>query len=725
MDSQNKIETLDRVSDSTQGLVGLRASVAERQSTFPQLMSRGWKGSSKAREWLRQQLGHESHSRLTRTQVAMICATIFVSGVGVRLLHWQDKHVEIVSGKASLFGVFNRYEKEARRMLDSGGILFPRVSPANGDARMLVHPPGYSILLAAIHLLGGNPYTWLWVTQIVGDGAAALLVFLIALQLINWGVAFIAAMLVAVSPHLAYYSLILSPDSLAVLPLLIAIYFYIRAFKRTRLVNVIVAGVFIGLSCWLRANALLLAPLLAVITVALFPRAQRLGYSAALLGTAILVISPITIRNLSVFHHFIPVSIAAGENLVVGIGDYDTEQRFGMPRSDREARIKDVEWNGRADYAGSLWAPDGIERDRVRFARGVAVIRSNPGWFLGVMLRRAGFMLRYNDRGPHRWPLNTAVVPVVSLEPPFGHPVVADQDAEPTQVHSPTIVVLNGSVIPQSVALTDANLPAWSTSPNEIVATGTLLSSKAAISLAAEGKSLQILGDDSEYGDQFESVPIPVRRDTDYVLAIPARLIRGNMAIKITSIDRRIACALATMAEVEAPVKGTDMEAGEPSESPEMSVVQIPFASAKNSQVRLVLSNNGITASSPTLALGPPNLFELGATPYTSTRFPRVMVRGLQRNLFTTSRMLPAVILGIALLAFARRWAVLALILVVPVYYLVAQSALSTEYRYILGIHYFLFMSAGVTLYCFVAAATQLFKKTVMPLTWRFSADNG
>ncbi len=664
---------------------------------------------AKAVKWPSYQLARSARSHLTRTQLAVICTVVFLSAAGVRLLHWQDKHVEIVGGKTALGGVFNRYQKEARRMLDSGGILFPRDPPAVGDARMLVHPPGYSILLAAIYRLGGDPYEWLWLMQIVCDGAAALLVFLIALELIDWRVALIAAMLVAISPHLAYYSLVLSPDSLAVVPLLIAIHFFIRAYKETRLMFIIAAGALIGLSCWLRANALLLAPFLAVVTLALFPRGNRLRYAALLLGSAMFVVSPITIRNLVVFHHFIPVSIAAGENLVVGIGDYDPERRFGMPQSDRETRMKDAEWNDRPDYAASLWTPDGIERDRVRFARGVDVIRSNPGWFLGVMLLRAGFMLRYNDSSPHRWPQNTAVVPVVSSEPPFGHPVLTASAIEQPGPHSPTVLVMNGSVIPQSVALTDDRQPAWSSSPEEFVANGSALSQTAAVTFVLESQTLQIAGDDSAYGDQFESAVIPVSRDTDYVLEIPVRLVQGNMALKITSADRRIACALATIADAEAEANGTapeDAETGSAA-AQNATVLQMPFASAKNTQVRVVLSNNVSANSRPAVQVGRAQVFEVGPTPYTLTRFPRGIVRTLQRNLFTTSRMLPIVILGIAFLALARRWTVLVTLLVVPVYYLCAQAALSTEYRYILAIHYFLFVMAGVTLGCFGAALSQ------------------
>ena len=382
--------------------------------------------------------------------------------------------------------------------------------------------------------------------------------------------------------------------------------------------------------------------------------------------------------------------------------------------------MKDAEWNGRPDYAASLWAPDGIERDRVRFARGLAVIRSNPGWFLGVMLRCAGFMFRYNDSSAHQWPLNTAVVPVLSAEPSFGHSLPAGE-TEPPLSPSSAVLVLNGTVIPQSVALTDDNQPAWSSSPEELIANGTVLSPKTAVSLAVENQTLQVAGDDSEYGDQYESALIPIHRDTDYVIAIPVRPVQGNMALKITGADRRIACALASISDAEMEAKGTVLESveGDPAVARKMTVIQMPFASGKNTEVRLVLSNNGTDASRHAVQAGQPQIFEIGPTPYTWTRYPRTFVRSLERNAFTTARMLPSVILGIALLALARRRSVLVIVLAVPVYYLCAQSALSTEYRYILGIHYFLFVTAAVTLHSFGAAAGQVARMAARLLTTR------
>src|ERR1044071_8274259 len=56
----------------------------------------------------------------------------------------------------------------------------------------------------------------------------------------------------------------------------------------------------------------------------------------------------------------------------------------------------------RPEYAAALFKPDGIERDRQRTRRALKVIRENPVWFAGVILRRAGSMLRLE-----RTPLST------------------------------------------------------------------------------------------------------------------------------------------------------------------------------------------------------------------------------------------------------------------------------------------------------------------------------
>jgi hypothetical protein len=73
-------------------------------------------------------------------------------------------------------------------------------------------------------------------------------------------------------------------------------------------------------------------------------------------------------------------------------------------------------------------------------------------------------------------------------------------------------------------------------------------------------------------------------------------------------------------------------------------------------------------------------------------------LRAIQK-LFMTAVFLPLVLIGVGLLVYQRRFQTLAILLVVPCYYFCTQSALHTEYRYVLVIHYFLFILAAVTVH--------------------------
>ena len=660
--------------------------------------------------FLRRLFEPEAAPAIGRKQLAVLGLAIVLLAIGVRWLHWQDKHVEIVAGKTALSGVFNRYLKEANRINEDGSVLFPREQPQNGDARLVAHPPGYSILIAAILRFTGNVESALWFLQVLGDAAAVLLVFLIGLQLLNWWLAVMAAMFVALSPHLAHYSLILSPDSLAVLPILVAVYLVAKGIKRPAASGVILAGSMIGLSCWLTANALLLSGFLAISILLVFPRGQRVQMALILLVSTIVVVAPLTIRNLIVFHRFIPLSIQAGLSLVEGIGDYDTDGTFGMPRSDREAIQKDAEWNDRPDYGASLWVPDGIDRDHVRLKRGLDVVRSNPLWFASVIFRRATFMLSYNDSRARQWPLSTASISPITSETLYGHEITP-ANAKLDQSQNSSVLVLNGAII-SGVATRSESVPLISIKPVELEAKGVIIAPLATAALSEDGGVLEISGNESEYGDQFSSASFEVKNNTDYLLEVPLALVRDNMALKVTSVDQRTSLCVVDIGNA---IDNEDSTG--PAEKSGMTTIRLPFASGARTQVRVVVSNNGRGSKPPVARLGAIEIFEIGATPHTWTSSIRKPVRSIQRK-FTTGVMLTLISLGLVLLLLARMHRALVIILVVPLYYLALQSPLHTEYRYILPIHYFLFIAAGASVGCLPIAlfqSSRWFARSISP----------
>jgi 4-amino-4-deoxy-L-arabinose transferase-like glycosyltransferase len=330
-------------------------------------------------------------ARLRRLLPSALCLLVFLTAFGVRLLTRADAGAEV--GKVQT-AVTHNYRHLARLLAEGGvGGFFSRTSPM-ADPDTLGHPPGYSVLLA---LAGGGAVAsdeTMQLVQIAADSLAAVFVFLIACELLSVSVAAVAGLLVALAPQFAWNSVLLLPDTLAVLPVVAAVYLVARALRRPRVAWFFAAGVLVGLSCWLRANALLLAPFLAAAVFVTSGKEVRTRYALAALAGAVLAVAPLTVRNAYVFGAFIPVSLGAGQTLLEGIADYDAENRFGIPATDLGIMQQEAAASARPDYAEKLFGPDAVARDRRRVARARAVILDNPLWFASVMLRRAASMLR-------------------------------------------------------------------------------------------------------------------------------------------------------------------------------------------------------------------------------------------------------------------------------------------------------------------------------------------
>src|SRR5437764_4986206 len=426
----------------------------------------------------------------------VIALTVFLLAFGVRLLSWHDTRLEV--GKVQT-GVTADYKRVAELLQEGGVASFLSSSSRLCDLNTLGHPPGYSILLALIHSVFGESDTAIQFVQMTCDGLAAVVILLIVAELLPLSVAAIAGILSALSPQFAWNSVLLLPDSLSVLPILFALYFLTRAIKNPRLVNFVIAGALIGVSCWLRANAMLLTFFIAAAVPLLIRSERRWRYALAVVCGTFLIVLPLTIRNAIVFRRLMPVSLGAGQTLLEGIADYDTQHRFDIPNTDVGIMKQEAEAFQRPDYYGTLFNPDGVERERWRLARGFAVIRSHPFWFAGVMARRASTMLRLERSR------------LISNEVPVTHLLFA----------------LNNQ---QAI---------WANTPAELLAHATPASSQAKSFLAPDEQTLNLTGDNSKYGRQFVSPGVDIKKHTDYVFVVPIK-IDGRMRIAVMGAGEKI-----------------------------------------------------------------------------------------------------------------------------------------------------------------------------------------
>ncbi|MDX6696187.1 MAG: hypothetical protein QOF02_3790 [Blastocatellia bacterium] len=294
-------------------------------------------------------------------------------------------------------GSYAVFDKQAQNILDGAASVFWIDDPSRTEAA--VYPPGYPLWLALVY--GASGERTAFVVQNVQwtiDALSVLLVIGVGVTAYNWRVGLTAGALAALSPMLALYGATPMADAPTSWIIVVGVWMLLLAAKRESVWWAFGAGLMLGASVWLRANALLLFIWWAM-ALLLFARGAwrgraRLSLSVAL--GALLLIAPIMIRNAVAFRAFVPTGLGTGTNLWEGIGETERAAEFGAVFGD--ANVIEQEralMNLPPDAPLGLYWPDGVERDRERTRKAVRVIVAHPVWYAGVMTRRMWGMLKY------------------------------------------------------------------------------------------------------------------------------------------------------------------------------------------------------------------------------------------------------------------------------------------------------------------------------------------
>jgi 4-amino-4-deoxy-L-arabinose transferase-like glycosyltransferase len=295
-------------------------------------------------------------------------------------------------------GIYAAFDAPAQAWLDGRASIFWIEDASRTDKA--TYAPGYPLWIALIYKLTGSrsPATVLNV-QWPLDSLAVLLVMGIGVTAFNRRVGFWAGGIAALWPLLAIYGVEPLADAPTSWIVLGAAWMLLLAARRKSVRWALGGGALIGLSCWFRANALLLVFFWAGAILILVKAGwkQRAFLAAAVVVAGVLVIAPIIVRNAIAFHAFVPTGLGAGTNLLEGIGDTERGAReFGAPASDNEVIQQEraalqVPDRGQFD----LYYPNGIERDRARTRRALGIIARHPFWYAGTVVQRAAAVLKY------------------------------------------------------------------------------------------------------------------------------------------------------------------------------------------------------------------------------------------------------------------------------------------------------------------------------------------
>jgi len=599
---------------------------------------------------------------------------IFLVAFGVRVLTWQDTRLEVEKVQTT---VAVNYKSAAQAIRSEGLRGFFSSTSVLAETNHLGHPPGYSIFIAIIRAWFRDSDSAVQLAQIFFDALCAVLIFLIVAGLLTPMAAAIAGLLAALSPQLAWNSVLLLPDSLSVFPILLAVYVLTLMRRRPHLIGFLAVGALVGISCWLRANAMVLTVFLALAAAVvsksgLTPKriggdkrtriGRRWSYALAVIIGTLLIVLPLTIRNAIVFHRFIPISLGGGQTLLEGIADYDDDGRFGIPRTDLGIMKQEAETFQRPDYKQGLLEPDGVQRDHWRTQRAFAVIRSHPLWFAGVMIQRAGSMLKLERAR------------LVNTHPAISHSL--DLTGVSPTAQNPPLELLSATSSSRSRVFLEA--------PNS--------------------ETLTVMGDDSSDGPQAAFSTRRCSPATDCILEIPIRIETGRMRVSIGDSNK-----LVYISAIIEPLEGPG-----PQEQP-TQLLRLPFVSG---DLRTVVElSNEASPSPPVVHIGAIRLYELGPARFLWLHYPRLLIHALQR-VFLTAIILPVAIAGLIILIIQRKRSALVILSVVPLYIFSFQSIFHTEYRYVLAINYFLFAFAAVAVAWIGKVVVNRFRRASTGAMW-------
>jgi len=243
-----------------------------------------------------------------------------------------------------------------------------------------LRPPGYPTLIAAVYRVTGRNLVALRTVEAALGTLSVGLVGAVGVSLFGPLAGWIAALLAALDPVLAFMPSTQYAENTLVLVLVLAFAAAFAAWRRGGLGRWALAGVLFGAALLVRPNTLVMLPGIGLGFAAALHRRRRAWLAPALVCTlaAAVTVTPWIVRNHRVHHHWYFIATGGGRQFWFGNNEHTRA-------ATDEASVPDS-----AMFASAVRLPDDIARERYFYDLGMAFVREHPERAARLYLTKLG-----------------------------------------------------------------------------------------------------------------------------------------------------------------------------------------------------------------------------------------------------------------------------------------------------------------------------------------------
>ena len=255
--------------------------------------------------------------------------------------------------------------------------------------------PLYPYLLALLYKVFGRDLLLVRLVQVALGVGTCYLTAVLGRRIAGAVVGNLACLFAALFAPAIYYESMIEKTSLSVFLITLALVLFLGRSWREHLL----AGTFLGLAALTRANFMVLVPLGflvllvqrqagGVVSDLLQWRTFEFKSAAAFLGGALLVLSPVALRNHHVGGEWVLTTANAGQNFYIGNNVENTRGSYRVPDFVRpDPRYEQADWRTQAETrVGHSLSPKEISD--FWFGEAWKQIRDNPGFALKMFGRK-------------------------------------------------------------------------------------------------------------------------------------------------------------------------------------------------------------------------------------------------------------------------------------------------------------------------------------------------